>query len=72
MYIVSGHIEWCTGGKYVYGEYSKSFGGKALLVSVDVKSSKENPPAFSSNWRKTAGASGYVSISKYYQVRKWS
>ena len=52
MYIESGHIEWCTGGKYIYGEYSGAFSGKALLGSDDVKSSKESPPVFSSSWRK--------------------
>ena len=69
MHIESGHIEWCHGGKYIYGEYSGAFGGKALLGSDDVKSSRRKPPAFGSSWRKVPGASGYVSIPLVPQVK---
>ena len=69
MHIVSGHTG-CHGGKYIYGEYSKSFGGKALLSASTLKAAKK-ASGIQLKWKKTAGASGYV-IYRSTTGKKWT
>lgn len=59
-----------SGGKYIYGEYSKSFSGKALLSAPTLKAAKK-ASGIQLKWKKTAGASGYV-IYRSTTGKKWT
>ena len=59
-----------SGGKYIYGEYSKSFSGKALLSASTLKAAKK-ASGIQLKWKKTAGASGYV-IYRSTTGKKWT